>query len=227
LQEGGGEVNVELFVERGKTAQILLQGPDGTPLSDVIVSGLTAHWPFAFRLKNLEKPVTVLALDPDRPRRLVFLHPEKKIGGTVTLRGDEQAPVAVKVGPLGAVTGRFLDELDGMPLVDAELSLGFPDEISRELYRFFASAAPAAKTDKEGRFIIPGIIPGVKFRISTPQEQGILQLRVLRSAKRPPRSGVGRDARHWRVEAESRNNGASADKTKSKSRMRPSVVRRT
>jgi RNA polymerase sigma factor (sigma-70 family) len=165
LKEDDTEVKVELFVERGQTAKLVIHDPDGKPLPGVVVSGLTAHWPIAFQLRATETPVTVYALDPERPRRLVFMHPQKKLGGSVTVRGDEKEPVVVKLVPLGAVTGRFL-EIEGTPLAGAEVSLNCPDRIASELYRYLGRSVPAVKTDKDGRFALPAV-PGVKFSLQT------------------------------------------------------------
>jgi hypothetical protein len=164
LKENGGEVKIELKVDRGKTAAIALQDADGKPLSGVVVSGLTAHWPITFKLN--EATATVLALNPDKPRRLVFLHPEKKLGGTAVIRGDEKEPVVVKLTPLGAVTARFVDS-DGASLAGADISVQCPDTIGSELYRYLNRTAPPVKTDKDGRFTLPGVVPGMKFYLQT------------------------------------------------------------
>jgi hypothetical protein len=166
LKEDGGEVKVELYVERGGTAKVVVQDADGKPLTNVIAAGITDGWPITYRFKGPSLPV--YALDPEYPRRLVFLHPGKKLGGTVTLRGDEKEPVVVKLAPLGAVTGRFL-EVEGAPLAGAEISLTGADVITRELYRFLGPAAPVVKTDKDGRFTLPSVVPGVKFYVQTRQ----------------------------------------------------------
>jgi hypothetical protein len=164
LKENGGEIEVDLFVDRGRTAQIAVQDADGNPLSGVVASGITAHWPVAYKLKN--PTATVVALDPEKPRRLVFLHPEKKLGGSVTMRGDEKEPVVVKLAPLGAMTARFVD-LDGAPLAGAEVSLYYNDRIVAELYRFLERTMPPATLDKDGRFTLPNIIADVKFATQT------------------------------------------------------------
>jgi RNA polymerase sigma factor (sigma-70 family) len=164
LKEGSGEVKIELFVERGQTAKIVVQDAAGQPLSGVVAAGMTAHWPITYRLKSAE--ATVYALSPDRPRRLIFCHPEKKLGGTATVRGDEKEPVVIKLQPLGSVSSRFL-EVEGTPLVGAEISLNCPDRMGSELYRFLQRTSPPVKTDAEGRFTLSGIVPGMKFGIQT------------------------------------------------------------
>ena len=164
LKENGGEVKIELTVERGRTAKIALQDADGKPLAGVVASGVTAHWPITYKLS--EPTATVFALDPKKPRRLVFLHPEKKLGGTAIVRGDEKEPVVVKLAPLGTVTGRFVDT-DGVPLAGATVSVHSSDRTAEELYRQVALTVPEVKTDKDGRFTLPDVVPGVKFGVNT------------------------------------------------------------
>jgi hypothetical protein len=164
LKEDSGEVKIEVPVERGKTAKVVLQDADGKPLEGAVASGVTA-WPSAHRFKTASA-LTVYALDPARPRRVMFLHPEKKLGGSVTLRGDEKEEVIVKLGPLGALTGR-LQEVDGTPISGAVVSVSCPDRVGSELYRNLERDAPVVKTDKDGRFSLPGIVPGVKVYLQT------------------------------------------------------------
>jgi hypothetical protein len=155
---------VEVMLDRGKVGAIAVQDADGKPLSGVVVSGLTAHWPITFKLN--EPTARVYALDPAKPRRLMFLHPEKKLGGVAVVRGDEKEPVVVALKPLGAITGRFLD-LDGTPLRGTTIQLSFQDRIASELYRYLERTLPPVDTDKNGAFTLPGIVPNVKFFMQT------------------------------------------------------------
>ncbi len=161
LKDDNSETKVELFGERGGTAKLIVQDADGKPLTGAFVAGLTAHWPITFELKN-DAATTVLALDPERPRRVLVVHPDKNLGGTVTLRGDEKTPVVIKLAPLGAVTGRLL-EIDGTPLAGANVSVDWADKIASDMHRTVDRTAPPVKTDKEGRFTLRGILPGIKF----------------------------------------------------------------
>jgi hypothetical protein len=164
LKENGGEVKLELTVDRGKTATIAVQDADGKPLSGVITSGVTAHWPITFKLN--EAKATVFALNPEKPRRLVFLHPEKNLGGTAVVRGDEKEPVVVRLAPLGSVTGRFTDT-EGVALAGAVVRVTCPHGIASELYRHLERTSPVIKTDNDGRFTLSGVVPGVQFYVQT------------------------------------------------------------
>jgi hypothetical protein len=140
----------------------------GKPLAGAWVAGLTQHWPITYRLP--EATATVYALHPERPRTLVVYHPGKKLGGTVTIRGDEIEPVVIKLEPLGKVKGRLL-EADGEPLAGATVSVRAQGMIGRELYRFAQPSGKPAITSKQGRFTLSGVVPGMAFTIGCRKEQ--------------------------------------------------------
>jgi RNA polymerase sigma factor (sigma-70 family) len=161
-----GETTVELVVDRGVTGRLVVQDADGKPLAGAWVAGLAEHWPITFKLT--EPTATVFALNPQQPRTLAVFHPEKKLGGTVTIRGDEKEPVVVKLAPLAQVTGRFLDA-DGNPLVGAEVTINARGPAARELYRFARPSGEPVKTDAAGRFTVTGVVPGISFYLQTRQ----------------------------------------------------------
>jgi RNA polymerase sigma factor (sigma-70 family) len=158
LKEDEGEVKVELPLERGRTVKVLVQDADGKPLTGVRAGGVTANLHTWHRLKD-ESAVTVYALDPSRPRQLVFLHSEKKLGAVVTLRGDEKEAAVVKLAPLGTVTGRLLNA-EGTPAAGIWVSVVYREPIPGFLYE-----RQSVKTDEEGRFTVPAVLPGKKFQL--------------------------------------------------------------
>jgi hypothetical protein len=164
-----GETVVELFVDRGVTAQLAIQDPKGNPLSGAWVAGLTDHSPITYKLP--EPTVTVYALNPEKPRVLTIYHPEKNLGGTITIRGDEEQPLVAKLDPAGRMTGRLLN-LNGTPLAGAQVSIGPQSYIGRDVY--YRMPNPTGKpvfTDKDGRFTLTGIVPGISFSLQTQREQ--------------------------------------------------------
>jgi protocatechuate 3,4-dioxygenase beta subunit len=163
LKPDAGEVEIDLYLERGKTATLKVVDTDGKPLIGATVAGLTASWPATFTLPK--DTATVYALDPARPRILYLLHAEKKLGGWVRVRGDEKEAVTAKLLPLGAVMGKIVDS-DGRPITGVSVSLQFPDGPGGELYREVRSAQPPVVTDEDGAFRIDGIVPSVKFTLS-------------------------------------------------------------
>jgi RNA polymerase sigma factor (sigma-70 family) len=155
-----GETRIELFVDRGLTAQIVLQDADGKPLGGAWAGGLTDYFPFTYKLP--EATATVYALNPDKPREMAFFHAEKQLGGTATVRGDEKGPVVVKLSPLGQVFGRVLNA-DGKPLNGVEVSLQAQTKNGGELDRVAAPRGKPVRADKDGSFHIEGVVPGLKF----------------------------------------------------------------
>ena len=84
--------------------------------------------------------------------------------GLATIRGDETEPVIVKLGPVGTLTGRLLDT-DGNALTGATVSIYARGMIARELYRFATPTGKPVVTDKNGRFTLTGVVPGVLFSL--------------------------------------------------------------
>jgi RNA polymerase sigma factor (sigma-70 family) len=160
--EGAGPVNITLSPDPGKTMKVQIQDADGKPLPGTIASGITASWPGTVELKASE--FTAFALDPDEPRQLVFLHPKRKLAGSVTLRGDEKEPPVVRLKPTGSITGRLLD-LDGLPITGVNITPSGEKGTTSELYRHLSPQAELPRTDKDGRFRVDGLVPEVKFSL--------------------------------------------------------------
>ncbi len=155
-----GQTAVELVADRGVTGKILVQDAECRPLAGAWVAGLTDNWPAAYRMP--EATGTVYALDPSTPRTLALYHPGKRLGCTVTIRGDEQEPVVARLAPLARVTGRLLDA-DGRPAVGLEVNHFQTRDIDRLLYDYASPAGSRSITDRDGRFSLDGVVPGVQF----------------------------------------------------------------
>lgn len=159
----GEPATTELFVDPGVTAKIEIQDSGGKPLAGSWVSGVTESWPVAFLFPTSR--VTIYALNPDKARDLAIFNSDKKLGGIFPIRGNEQQPLIVKLGPLGKLTGRFLEE-DGSPLEGATILLNPDSENVNELYRFAAPKTESVITDKEGRFTLETILPDMPFSVA-------------------------------------------------------------
>ncbi len=160
-QGGGSGVTDGQLLDRGATRTLRIEDADGKPLTGTTVAGVTATARTTFPIADAT--CTIFALDPKKPRRLLFLHAQRRLGGTLTLHGDEKEPVIVRLGRAGAVTGCVLDA-DGQPLAVADVNLILSEQTGFELYRE-ARYHPTARTDKDGRFRIEGIVPEVKFTL--------------------------------------------------------------
>jgi len=191
-----GETVVELVVDRGVTAQLTVQDAEGNPLAGAWVAGLTDHSPITYKLP--EATATVFALNPEKPRILTIYHPEKNLGGTITIRSDEKEPLVAKLDPAGRLTGRLLD-LDGSPLVGAQVSIGPQSYISRDLYQKANPTGKPIRTDKDGRFTLTGIVPGISFSLQTQREQAYFRGNP-RIGWRQLKPGETLDLGDWRME---------------------------
>jgi hypothetical protein len=160
LKPDAGTVEIDLYVDRGKTATLKVADADGNPLDGAIVSGLTAGWPGTFALPK--DTATVYALD-DKPRPVMAIHPGKKLGGSVQVKGGET--VTLKLVPLATVTGKLVDT-DKQPIAGVTVGLQFPNGPGSELYREANAGKPPVVTAADGSFKLEGVVPGVRFFLS-------------------------------------------------------------
>lgn len=106
----------------------------------------------------------VLKYRPDKPRTLQFWHKERRLAGWQVLRGPQEEPITARLKPWGVLTGRLVDA-QGKPRPEIVLSAAAgatrnDPAAARKLpglYHF---------TDKDGRFRIEGLAPGMKYSIS-------------------------------------------------------------
>jgi hypothetical protein len=155
-----GELTVDFGLDLGLRRQGRLLDSEGKPVAGARALGLSLSGPrYEATLPGPEFMAD--ALNPAKPRRLLFWHEGRKLAGTVVLRGDEPEPVTVKLQPLATLTGRALLK-NGEPLVgyavecDAWPEVDWPGPARRRK----GEMAPQL-TDKEGRFRITDLPAGV------------------------------------------------------------------
>jgi RNA polymerase sigma factor (sigma-70 family) len=118
-------------------------GPDGKPLVGVMVAGVDPS--------GAVKGDEFIARDfnPKAPAPLLtFYHKDKNLGAF--LRGlppETDGPLVVKLQPCGSLSGRIVDH-DGQPVVG---------------FRGGFSPGKEFSTDKEGRFRVEGLVPGLEY----------------------------------------------------------------
>jgi hypothetical protein len=145
---GDDTITCDVYLDPGLTLTGTVVGPDGKPLAGARALGLRpmAFWENA-PLKTAD--FTVLALGPGETRALQMLHEGKKLAGRLEVRGDAKGPVRVRLEPWGVVTGRLVKP-DGEPMTNVNIYAG----------------SRGGQPDKEGRFRIDGLVPGMKFGLS-------------------------------------------------------------
>jgi protocatechuate 3,4-dioxygenase beta subunit len=169
----------EFALDPGQVLSGTVVGPDGKPLTGVLAFGLTpafGNYDSALGLPTLHKATfTATGLDDRNPRYLLFWHKEKGLGRAVLMWGDERPPITIHLEPLGTVTGRLVDE-EGKPLggITVKADWWF---CRRQIDRQFSNLEAATylgpeglliqsvKTDGEGRFRIPRLIPGFSYEL--------------------------------------------------------------
>jgi RNA polymerase sigma factor (sigma-70 family) len=139
----------DVALEEARTLKGRVVGPDGQPLTGVMVVGLFQR---SFdTLKTAE--FTVRGINSKANRQLVFHHKAKKLGFFLKeLRGDASEPLTVELQPCGSASGRIVDG-DGQPVPGLRISLsGW-------------GGGEEARTDNEGRFLVEGLVPGLNYAV--------------------------------------------------------------
>ncbi len=118
-------------------------------------------------------PAAIGRLKPVRPRVLVLRHDGRKLAGTVDVRGDDPAPLAVKLEPWATAVGRLVDA-DGRPRPRSALlartasrSRGGGGEIGHSPARIV--------TDEDGRFLVDGLVSGLAYRLLAEDADGLVK----------------------------------------------------
>ena len=99
---------------------------------------------------------------------MIIYQDERKLVGSIWLKGDEVGPLTVRLIPWGSVFGRFLDA-EGKPLASQRIG-GIrntsPTKAEDEGILRMTTYNSIPTTDKDGRFRLEGLVPGLKYSIS-------------------------------------------------------------
>jgi RNA polymerase sigma factor (sigma-70 family) len=159
---------VDLQVDPGRSLALAVVDPDGHPVVGLKVVGAS---PQNLHLPEPQetRPIWVRSLDPSKPRRVTVLHNDRKLVGSIWLRGDESGARVVHLVPWGSVVGRFLDA-EGDPIssrrIDHDRSTSTKPEEAGILPG--AAATPPPTTDEGGRFRFDRLVPGLKYSAYLP-----------------------------------------------------------
>jgi RNA polymerase sigma factor (sigma-70 family) len=170
------------------------RGPDGKPLTGAYCAGLSPIPEFFHPPQQLEgAEFSVGGLSPGQSRPVLFLHAEKKLARLVHVKGDRKDPLNVRLEPLGTFTGRIFTR-DGKPWVGVEVTAAihtwegkdrgsFPLELRYNFRQWSSLTNGKATTDKEGRFRIGGLVPGLPYRITVNDPEGNGATRIHEGTK--------------------------------------------
>ncbi len=157
---------VDLQVDPGRSVDLAVVAPDGRPVDGLKVQGEPC--PIAVPPSPASSPVKVRALHPSRPRRVIVYQDERKLVGSIWLKGDEVGPLTVRLVRWGSVFGRFLDA-EGNPLAARQVNRirnTSPTKAEDEGILRMTTYDSIPTTDKDGRFRLEGLVPGLKYSIS-------------------------------------------------------------
>jgi hypothetical protein len=163
--EDAKEIEVNFVLNPHQRIEGAVLDPEGRPLSGAMFSG----WNEFFQWRPLlSDTFTVEGYQPDKPRALLFVQHARRLAGSQVLQGPQKGPIAVRLQPWGAVTGRVVDA-QGKPQSDVVLMDGMnklpPQSTINRL-----PGPNYVRTDQERRFRIEGLAPGVHYKTDALQE---------------------------------------------------------
>jgi protocatechuate 3,4-dioxygenase beta subunit len=142
-------IETTIRVERAPEIKGTLRDPDGKPLGGVNVRGLETSYS---RTTLATEQFAIHGVNPERPRRLAFVHEGRRLIASLEVKGTETKPLTVQLEPWVTLRGRLVDA-EGQPLRNATL---------------YASPAllEEVRTDSEGRFRVERLLPDVRYDLS-------------------------------------------------------------
>jgi RNA polymerase sigma factor (sigma-70 family) len=155
---GDESITCDVYLDPGRTLQGTTLGPDGKPLAGARVNGLRpmSYWENE-PLSSAE--FTMWGLGPNETRTLQMIHEEKKLAGWLEVRGDEKKPVQLRLEAWGVLTGRLVKP-DGEPMTNVVVHAG----------------SRGTRPDKDGKFRIDGLAPGLKYGLGVTREPYVLKV---------------------------------------------------
>jgi 5-hydroxyisourate hydrolase-like protein (transthyretin family) len=174
VKPGSTTVEQDVILEPASALKVKIRDADGKPLTGVWATGFSPQdWHRAEKCAADE--CTAYDVQPDKPRLMVFFEPDRKLVGTITLKGDEKEPAA-KLGPAGSVNGRLVGP-DGKPAAGVVVTVGYQDRAAAEIHDVIYRTREVV-TAADGSFAFDDLVPGVGFRLWHHRNQ-----RVERSRK--------------------------------------------
>ncbi len=161
--QDGNSVECNFALVPGKIVTGTVVDPDGKPLSSAVIYGSVAS--VAWR-PLADTTFAIKGLEPGKPRYVQFYHARRNLAGSLSVNGDEQEPLTVKLAPAGTLIGRLLDAEGNVPASIRIVS------IREGEHRGTLPGKWAHDIEADGRFKIEGIPPGESYIIAAyvPQE---------------------------------------------------------
>jgi RNA polymerase sigma factor (sigma-70 family) len=166
LDPRSGAVIRDLQVDPGRTVAVTAVDPEGRPLGGTRVSGVADLLGPPIRRLQDSPMIEVHGLDPSRPRPVTIAHDDRKLIGSIILKGDEPGPLTVRLQPWGTITGRIIDD-EGRPRGGIGLwSAGGGEPPPGYGILPGGNIGQGIWIGPDGRFRIERLVPGLKYGIS-------------------------------------------------------------
>ena len=173
---------LEILLKRGATITAQAIDPDGKPLSNVWVSGLSLYAELDRPGSTAGRYATGLfqmsSFVPGQTYRIFFIQNERHLAGfaDITARAESDKPINVTLRPMASVRG-LLQKPDGSPNtrrgIDTYLHMDAGD-VKLDTMVFLASdlimsmglaaqrGEAGPRTNDQGEFLVAGIVPGAR-----------------------------------------------------------------
>ncbi len=164
-QVGAREMSVGITVDRPASRLLQFVDLDGRPVRGVTIRGLLGPGLPPASIEGSEAEATVL--EPGRPREALALSHDGRLYARATIAAAA-GPLTVRLGPAASVVGRLVDHA-GRPLANWVGSLYYGgDALESDIDWGDRTPKPIAPiaTDADGRFRVPGIVPGLRASVS-------------------------------------------------------------
>ena len=148
---------VQIGVRSGETVSGQVKTADGSPATDIIYSGVVAQDGWS-PVKG--ESFVVEGYYEDEARDVYFYHPVTNSAAHLRLQGKVPKPLVIELRPAATIRGRLLDK-GGLPIA------GAPIRGSNIIDNNLGRPEFAIDTDDDGRFEIPGIVPGQSYSAFT------------------------------------------------------------
>ena len=160
-----------ITLDPGVTVQVKLVDADGKPVTGAGIGGQSS---WSLWNANQKAETELHQYNPDRPRSILYLHPERGIGKLVEPKKGDAGPWEVKLEPVGTASGRLVTA-DGKPIANAVLQIHYrlpghdawtPSYLHEKV-----------RSDEKGVFRLGNLVGGVTydFRYSTDRGAGRTQ----------------------------------------------------
>jgi RNA polymerase sigma factor (sigma-70 family) len=154
-------------LEPGKSVRIRVEDPTGKPLSSArpirsdgvsMLQGSGERLEFVYTHEN-----------PGKNETVQFLDQFGKLGGAVSLDGQEEQPIRLSLRPTGTVSGRLVDER-GKPRAHVLLEVWILGKRNDSPWEF--QVPDKVLTGDDGSFLISGVISEVRYRVDVLMTNG-------------------------------------------------------